>query len=272
MADFFSDFGNFARPFRENSFEHNEYNPMKPMTPSYVTTPFRSCSRRAFVPLLPALMLACIALSDPTHAACPEVCDPNLRNTGFGDFVTQPLTGSDNTAFGYAALNENDGTDNTAVGSDALRNNSNGQSNTATGFQALTNNTSGFDNTATGWHALFSNTIGQQNTASGVDSLPFNTSGVRNTAYGWRGFLPIPSAMTMSRSVFRHWLITPPARRTLPSARLRGLISQVVVTTLISATKEWLARPARSVSGRREHILRPLSPAFTARPSPAERA
>jgi hypothetical protein len=186
---------------------------------SYLTTPLRSHSGKAFVLLPAALMFACFAFSDRAEAACTELCDAN-HNVAFGEFVIQPTTGTFNVAVGSAALqanktglfntavgayalNANTARENTAIGSYTLAYNTGGENNTAlgnralfvnntgnnnvaTGFSALNRNTTGYNNTATGFQALFSNTGDNafNNTATGSSTLQSNTSGNTNTADG----------------------------------------------------------------------------------------
>jgi hypothetical protein len=132
----------------------------------------RSHRRRGFLRIPLAFTAACLALSQLTHAQCPQNC------TGFG-----------NTALGSGALLNNTGAGNTAIGSNALFTNTDGGDNTATGAFALSDNTTGDSNTANGSQALNSNTIGSENTATGEFALGFNTTGSFNTATGFKALL-----------------------------------------------------------------------------------
>jgi len=157
---------------------------------------------RSIVLYLGIIALACLVFPHGSYAACQEICDATLGNTGFGIFtLSNNPTGSDNTAFGFFALQSvTSGDENTAVGEGALIRNLTGSYNTAVGWRALvenktdgntavgvaamSNTTTGYYNTATGATALYTNTGGFYNTATGVDALYFNKSGNYNTATG----------------------------------------------------------------------------------------
>jgi hypothetical protein len=167
---------------------------MNPLTQSKNTT---------ILPVLIALMLACVGLSPQAGAVCQQGCDTSTSNTFLGeDALLNNTTGSFNTAIGFNALFSNTVANyntaigfkalfsttasvNTAIGFNALRFNTTGNFNTATGVDALLSNTTGNFNTAMGESALYYNTTGNYNTASGGLALQNNATGVGNTAVGY---------------------------------------------------------------------------------------
>jgi hypothetical protein len=157
------------------------------------------------LPLLIALVLACLALSPRAQALLPPPAPdggyPGANTAEGTDALFRLTTGIANTAVGLNALHDNTtGGFNVAIGSSALANNTTGSFNMAIGTDALRDNNANF-NLAIGFRVLFKNTTGNHltgigaaalrnnttagfNTAIGADALRENTTGINNTAIG----------------------------------------------------------------------------------------
>ena len=107
------------------------------------------------------------------------------RNSIFGSYAGQVVTGSDNTFLGYRAGHRNTtGHGNTFTGEDSGHANTTGHYNTFSGNNAGFYNTTGRNNTFLGSLSGQHNTIGFNNTFLGTYSGNLNTTGNYNTFVG----------------------------------------------------------------------------------------